>query len=316
MLLNAVSGSGPFAAPRSEMLKEVLVRAASNRWGNDREDVAQRKIWGPWLKDLFGDSPQPPIVQVEGEIVIVKLRATEPPRSTPLGARQIPITVRTITEQLAEELFGKDFVQKTPPEIEPRGDDCPPGTPIDPTPAVEGVGSARTASAPIDTAAARVAKRPSPPATGNRAAGGDPRPASPKPNTSAAGPQRGERAGQPAYQATPALPASVASDTAAIWPPQVNALGMIGQDEIARELDNQARKAKGWGERFLDKLFVGPAGVGKTTLARRIAEQLLGLEPIIFNGADLRRPEMIIDRLASSIRCRTIQAARSGSTLA
>lgn len=298
VLLNAVSGSGPFAAPRSEMLKEVLVRAASNRWGNDREDVAQRKIWGPWLKDLFGDSPQPPIVQVEGEIVIVKLRATEPPRSTPLGARQIPITVRTITEQLTEELFGKDYVHRIPPESEPQCDDGPPDASVDPTPAVDGVGPMPAAKAPFDAAATNVAKRASPARTANRAAGDDPRPESPKSTASAAAPQTGDQDGQPSSQATPAQPSAVASDMSGVWPPQVNALGMIGQDEIARELDNQARKAKGWGERFLDKLFVGPAGVGKTTLARRIAEQLLGLEPIIFNGADLRRPEMIIERLA------------------
>lgn len=298
VLLNAVSGSGPFAAPRSEMLKEVLVRAASNRWGNDREDVAQRKTWGPWLKDLFGDSPQPPIVQVDGEIVIVKLRATEAPRSTPVGARQIPITVRTITEPLAEELFGKDFVQKAPRQSEPPHDDGPPDTPIHPTTADEGVGPTRAADARIDTPAAIVAEPAVPQATGSPAASDDPKQASLEPHTSAAAPQRGDQTGEPAAHATSVQPVSVASDTGTVWPPQVNALGMIGQDEIARELDNQARKAKGWDERFADKLFVGPAGVGKTTLARRIAEQLLGLEPIIFNGADLRRPEMIIDRLA------------------
>jgi Holliday junction resolvasome RuvABC ATP-dependent DNA helicase subunit len=64
-----------------------------------------------------------------------------------------------------------------------------------------------------------------------------------------------------------------------------------------RQLVNQARKAQGWGERFIDKLLVGPAGVGKSTLARKIGELLLGEEAILFNGADLRRPEMIIDRL-------------------
>ncbi|MDX8463943.1 hypothetical protein, partial [Mesorhizobium humile] len=112
VLLNAVSGSGPFAAPRSEMLKEVLVRAASNRWGGEADDVEQRKVWGPWLKQLFAGREQPPIVKVDGEIVIVKLRSTEAPRSSMVGGRSIPITARSITEPLAEELFGKDFVSK------------------------------------------------------------------------------------------------------------------------------------------------------------------------------------------------------------
>ena len=298
---SAVGGGGPFAAPRSEMLKEVLVRAASNRWGADEDDVARRKIWGPLLKDLFDDKPEPPVVRVDGEIVLVKLRSTERERVAPLGGREIPISVRTITEPAAEKLLGTDFVMQGAPEsdrsdggtgqphdapgerlVPPAEEGAPPANDVaaaDPAPASGGTAERMTDGQSRDE------ERPSRSdalASVDRSDGLDKR------ETAAAV----ERASEPdAYESRGAGSA---------WPPPVNALGMIGQHEIAEELQNQARKAKGWGERFLDKLFVGPAGVGKTTLARRIAERLLQLEPITFNGADLRRPEMIVDRLTEA----------------
>ena len=298
VLASAVSGAGPFAAPRSEMLKEVLVRAASNRWGTEQDDVAQRKIWGPQLKDLFDESPEPPVVRVDGEIVVVKLRSTERERITSLRGRKIPISVRTITERLAEELFGNGFVTRAAPESAGLdGEDEEPHDSRDEHPTSPGEGNASPADDVSGT-------EPGPPGGGTAERAADVR------SGEEAGPSSGKAgAGTDRLKGTYSGGGSTAVDRAGeadaeertgagpIWPPQVNALGMIGQYEIAQELQNQARKAKGWGERFLDKLFVGPAGVGKTTLARRIAEQLLGLEPIIFNGADLRRPEMIVDRL-------------------
>ena len=299
VLASAVSGAGPFAAPRSEMLKEVLVRAASNRWSTEQDDVAQRKIWGPQLKDLFGESPEPPVVRVDGEIVVVKLRSTERERVTPLRERKIPISVRTITEKLAEELFGNGLVTKAAPESAGLDgeDEGGPHESRDEHPASAGEGNASPADDVSGTE------------SGPRGGGTVERAADVRSGEETRLSSGEARAGTDRSKGTYAGGGSMAVDRAGeadaeertgagpIWPPQVNALGMIGQYEIARELQNQARKAKGWGERFLDKLFVGPAGVGKTTLARRIAEQLLGLEPIIFNGADLRRPEMIVDRL-------------------
>ena len=298
VLLSAVSGDGPFAAPRSEMLKEVLVRAASNRWGTDKDDVEQRKIWGPLLKSLFGDSPEQPLVRVDGEIVVVKLRSMEPARVTPLGDRRIPITVRTITEQAAEELFGNDFVKKEAPQT--AGSDYDNRQPHDRS-GERPVPPGEESESPADDV---IRSEPDPPIGRMAERAADPRSAQETgPSSRDVGPDtdrlNAANAGDGSTAVDGASEAAVQERTGAepVWPPQVNALGMIGQYEIAQELQNQARKAKGWGERFLDKLFVGPAGVGKTTLARRIAEQLLGLEPIIFNGADLRRPEMIVDRL-------------------
>lgn len=258
---SALSASDVFSAPRLEMLKEVLVRAASNRWGLDEEDAKDRRRWGPWLKDLFNDDASKPTIHVDGEIVVVKLRSNEPPRSGPLKGRST-IRLSTITEPLAEELLG----------IDP--DDPPPSGPFEgPTPPISPPDDRGPASGRLE-APQQVPEMS--------------RVADPAPRQS------------PAHSVSPRRVADAKDANASIsgpWPPALNDLGMIGQYEATRELANLAEKSRGWGERFPDKLLEGPAGVGKSTIARRIGEKLLHLEPILFNGADLRRPEMIIERL-------------------
>jgi Holliday junction resolvasome RuvABC ATP-dependent DNA helicase subunit len=283
VLANAVAGDGPFGAPRSEMLKEVLVRAASSRWGSESEDTLRRQTWGPWLQNLFDGSQERPAVRIDGEIVVVKLRSAEPPRMTTIANTIIPIVVRTITEPLAETLIAAELANVPAPDGpggtagSGSGGGSPPGRP-QPVNVPLGGGVSDPADNVAETVDASPSEESAAPALG--------------PAVETATEALSEQPATPAQS-----PVVVESTGPQSWPPAVNALGMIGQYEVARELQNQARKARGWGERFLDKLFVGPAGVGKSTLARRIAEQLLQLEPIIFNGADLRKPDMIVERL-------------------
>jgi Holliday junction resolvasome RuvABC ATP-dependent DNA helicase subunit len=102
-----------------------------------------------------------------------------------------------------------------------------------------------------------------------------------------------EMRGPSVAQTLPSTPTSAE----AFWPPVVNAIGMIGQAEAVAQLISQVNFARASGRRFPDKLLVGPAGVGKSSVARAIARQLLNEEELLFNGADLKTPTAIISRL-------------------
>jgi Holliday junction resolvasome RuvABC ATP-dependent DNA helicase subunit len=270
---SALVGEDAFSAPRLEMLKEILVRAAAARWGDETSDAERRRTWGPSLKKLFGQSGDRPPVRVDGEIILIKLRSVDRPSHYPLVGATVKTSIRVITEPLAEELL-------------------------------DGSANALGSMAPDPSVRPRDVA-PSPRSKARRSVTnveGDGSPARP---VHANGPVRTDGGLPPLQDSTHLIRPtvivepqdSVNTGEPEVWPPAVNALGMVGQFEVARELADLARKAKGWGERFPDKLLVGPAGVGKSSLARRVSEQLLGLEPILFNGADLRRPEMIIERL-------------------
>jgi Holliday junction resolvasome RuvABC ATP-dependent DNA helicase subunit len=84
------------------------------------------------------------------------------------------------------------------------------------------------------------------------------------------------------------------------WPPSPNVLGLVGQQQAVTQLVNDVDFCIATKERFSDKLLVGPAGVGKSSLARSISQKLLGENDIFFNGVDLRDPQELIDKLSES----------------
>ena len=81
------------------------------------------------------------------------------------------------------------------------------------------------------------------------------------------------------------------------WPPAPNVLGLVGQRQAVTQLVNDVDFCIATKERFSDKLLVGPAGVGKSSLAKAISQKLLGENDIFFNGVDLRDPKQLIDKL-------------------
>lgn len=270
-----ISGQDPLSAPRCEMLKEIFVRACQAR------SLSQelRAKWCVWLPQLFRQEGKPLPAVFRGEVIRVLLGCNDETTETGLSEQPFSITARSLTEGRIQDLIEGQSGEETPPPLPRDSGGTGPRTPP-PAPRTPQTGGP-----------ALTEQREKPPQPQGR-------------RTASTSPQRGEAttaASRPDALALDTHNADVlASPTisaALQWPPPVNALGMIGQAEAVAQLVAQVNFSRAAGRRFPDKLLVGPAGVGKSSLARAVARQLLNDEEILFNGADLRTALMLVSRL-------------------
>jgi Holliday junction resolvasome RuvABC ATP-dependent DNA helicase subunit len=264
------TGQDPLSAPRCEMLKEIFVRACQSR----AISADLRGKWCTWLPQLFRQEGQPIPTDFRGEVIRVLLGHNEDVSEIPLREQPFRINARSLTEGRIQDLIEAVSGDIAPPDE--GGPQPPPAPPNRP-----GAGPTRQTTRPRnDTPPAP--RPPIPPAAQPLVV--------PVPNPPA-GP-----VGPPAALSAP-TPAPPPTSPDLPWPPPVNALGMIGQAEAVAQLVAQVNFTRAARRRFPDKLLVGPAGVGKSSLARAIARQLLNDEEILFNGADLRTASMLLARL-------------------
>lgn len=266
-VLNAISaavpdnttGSDPLSAPRCEMLKEVLVRACQSR----AVLPMRRGEWSAWLKQLFRqEEGEPPRTRCQGEVICVLLGGAEHTRDELLTSDPFIIRARMLGAERIEELIRVGGSTETGRSHELRDVRATSHTP-------------RMLNAKTPSSSAK---------------------ASPK------SPEQVEslkRVESPLPLRKIVTPESEDTATASSlpWPPPVNALGLIGQTEAVGELVRQMNYARARKRLLSDKLLVGSAGVGKSSLARAIARTLLDDEEILFNGADLKSPAAIVTRL-------------------
>lgn len=264
------------------MLKEIFVNAYQSK----SVSPELRSIWSGWLKDLFEPQSEPQKVEFRGIVVRVLLGRNEPVRESIQCEVPFPITSRDLTEPRIQDLI--ELVAEAVAAAQRLDMDSQLGTVSQQTLVAGTSGLELPGSVPDST-----------------------RQASPWEESQAITAEvDAERLSAPAERdisvvdlaPSPGLTPSVSDREQVIpnqlpWPPPVNSLGMIGQDMAVAQLMTQVAFSRAAKRRFPDKLLVGPAGVGKSSLARAISRQLLDTEEILFNGGDLKSPSMIIAKL-------------------
>ncbi len=254
----ALAQSSPLSIPRCEMLKQTLVRAALARSGDAALDRSNRRRFGAWLAALFPQEDRPaPTVRLSGCVVSVMLRRAASGTDEKLASSG-PWPL--LHRELGERDVEELLVWEAGRETVP-----PP------------VSTGAEAVSEVDAISASPSVRPAEPIKTVYQPWMPQQPIPAVNGTSltlAQGPELGKE-----------------------WPPAVNPLGMIGQYQTVDLLMKQASLAKHTGRRFSDKLLVGPAGVGKSTLARKISEWLLNRGHVFISGSDLRKPSDLLDRL-------------------
>jgi Holliday junction resolvasome RuvABC ATP-dependent DNA helicase subunit len=232
-----------------------------------------RDLWYDWLSHLFSTSIRTPRAVLSGYVIAVELGNNIPVTETVLSEEPHRVLLRRIAESRLQEVLDRNWRQdgpKTPPDAA-----MPPTTSeIQGSPNNTSEEDQSRATASVEDSLGLTISEAPPFSSGPGAAAG--------------------------------------SDTTEDdrWPPAPNVLGLVGQQQAVTQLVNDVDFCLATNERFSDKLLVGPAGVGKSSLARAISQKLLGENEIFFNGVDLREPKQLVDKLVENQKI----PANSGAT--
>ena len=245
------------AAPRNEMLKEVLLQGCMSR--HVTQEV--RELWAGWLIRIFGIKHEIP--EMIGSVVDVALGSaeeTEPEKLEENGhivqIRHLnevdvqrllepqPETTKTLTQDSITSSKEKDETSHNSKEIL---HECIESKKDETSLSIPSIKTAQTIRDLVEPAPVNVIRNP--------------------PHTDLS------------------------------WPPTQNVFGLIGQETAAKKLNNKCELASGTGRRFTDTLFIGSAGVGKSSLARAVARRLFEEAPVFFSGSDLPQPSGLIEKL-------------------